>query len=1198
MKNSYKKTAKKIAVKKKSSARIKTGKVAAESKLKKKSIVKKPLLKRNLSAEEIKKANFPIVAIGASAGGLEAMTELLKNLPVDTGMAFIYVQHLSPDHKSLLVQILSKTTSMKVQEIDNMDLIEPNNVFVIPFNKGIEVNDGHIKLFPRSKTTSVISIDILFSSLAEAQHDRVIGVLLSGNGNDGSAGMKDIKYHGGLTFAQDETAKFLSMPQSAIASGAVDFILSPKGIAIELMHLSKNPYVRNKQTRTENENLIGNSDKDLKSILELLHQSTGGDFTLYKMNTIKRRIIRRMLLYRLKSLSDYVKLLKEKREEVDILYQDLLINVTSFFRESDTYKYLKTTLLPKLLKSKKNGDPLRIWIPACSTGEEAYSIAMMLTELLDKVSVPIPIQIFGSDLSEKAIAKARVGLFSLKDLESISPKRIQRFFTKSEGGYRIIKSVRDMCVFAPHNVLSDPPFSRLDFISCCNLFIYLDIAAQKKAVRTFHYALNVNAFLMVGKSESIDLTTNLFSRFNKKFKIFQRRNTIGATLPKLQPKVFRNQIGNSRQPINLKSASGLSRKKSVSAINNLEILVDSVLLKDFVPANVTINYNMDIQQFKGSTEVFLSNPSGKATFNILKMIRPEIAFELRNAVSKVIKSQVRIVKTGIDFIFNGQLRVLQLDVLPLNIEWDEPLLMIVFQLSPNTENPEKANGSRSGSSVLKDKRIRKLENELALAHADALAFSHEQEMFTQELQSANEEVVSSNEELQTLNEELETSKEEIESANEELTTTNQELQTRNDLLDESYNYSEAITATIHEPMIVLDRSLNVKSANNSFCKKFNLNEHEVVGIPLFEIGNKQWNIPHLRKLLEEIIPRNSSIHDYEVSHVFPEVGEKVMLLNGNRIVQKTNREPLILLAIHDITELRIKTKLLKEKERELYEKEISIHKAEEKKLELAVLARTEELNESNLALAVKNSELLMKNKGLESFTYISSHDMQEPLRKIQTYAKRIMEIDNEKLSVSGGKYFAIIEKEAMRMRTLIKNLLSFSHLNTSERKFEPCNLNLIINDILTEMKNEISEKHAIIKVQKLNVINVISFQFRQMMLNLISNSLKFSRPEIKPKITISGKYVNSVTAPSSGLLKGIKYYRISVADNGIGFKKEFQTKIFEVFQRLHGKDAYAGTGIGLAIVSKIVGNHNGIINAKGNFGEGATFDIYLPVGMV
>ncbi|MBP6657478.1 MAG: PAS domain S-box protein [Bacteroidia bacterium] len=1200
-KTSGKKNISKKSVEEKSSAVKKTDKKSKKKKsaLQIKSVAKKTSSKSMTKEEAIKKASFPIVAIGASAGGLEAITELLKNLPVDTGMAFIYVQHLSPDHKSLLVQILSKTTAMKVQEIDNMDLIEPNNVFVIPFNKGIEVTDGHIKLLPRSKTSSVVSIDVLFSSLAEAQNDRVIGVLLSGNGNDGTSGMRDIKHQGGLTFAQNESAKFLSMPQSAIAAGAVDFILPPKGIALELIHLSKHPFVKNRKIKVESESLIENDNPDLKKILGLLHKTTGGDFTLYKMNTIKRRIVRRMLLYRIKTISEYVKLLNDKVEEVEILYQDLLINVTSFFRETDTYKYLKSSLLPRLIKNKKDGETLRIWVPACSTGEEAYSIAMMLMELQDDISADIPIQIFGSDLSERAIAKARIGLYTLKDLESISPKRIQRFFTKSEGAYRIIKSVRDLCVFAPHNVLSDPPFSRLDFVSCCNLFIYLDNPAQKKAVRTFHYSLNENGFLMVGKSESIDLSTNLFVPFNKKFKIYVRKKNIGvASLPALSPRLARNQSGTFELPINHKVSFNGSKKKTATALSNLETSIDSVLLKEFIPANVTINYNMEIQHFKGPTELYLANPTGKATFNILKMAKPEIAFELRNTISKVIRTKHRVIKSGIEFLINNQNNLLQLEILPVPIEWEEPLLLVVFTLTAAPEITDSKISGKKASSVIKDKRIKKLEEELALAHADALAFSQEQENFMQELQSANEEVVSSNEELQTLNEELETSKEEIESANEELTTTNQELQTRNDLLDESYNYSEAITATIHEPMIVLDKNLCVKSANRSFYKEFNVKEDEVRGIQLFNVGNRQWNIPHLRKLLEEIIPKNSSFHDYEVSHIFPNIGEKVMLLNANRIIQKTNREPLILLAIRDITELRTKTKLLKAKEKELYDREILEHRAEEKKLEAAVLQRTNELKASNSNLAITNAELLTINKELEAFTYISSHDMQEPLRKIQTYSKRIIEIDKNLMSENGLKYFKIIDKEAMRMQTLIKNLLTFSHLNTTERKFELCDLNKVAEEILVELKLQIKEKKAEIVLKNLPALKVIAFQFRQLLYNLISNSLKFTLPDTIPKILISSKIVNSKTVPQKNLMKGISYYLISISDNGIGFKKEFEDKIFGVFQRLHGKDEYAGTGIGLAIVKRIVNNHNGIVTACSRPGHGATFDIYIPKGII
>lgn len=466
--------------------------------------MKATLNKTKLPSKATPKENtFPVVAIGSSAGGLEAMMELLKYLPADTGMAFIYVQHLSPDHKSLLTEILSKKTSMIVQEIDDMDKIKPDNVFVIPYNKGIEVTDGHIKLIPRSDSSAAITIDILFSSLAEAQKERVIGIILSGSASDGTVGMKAIKQEGGLTFAQDDSAKFTSMPHSAIAAGTVDFILSPKDIALELARLSKHPLVKTNRLKSGEEDLIENSNPDLKIILNLLHKDTGVDFSAYKMNTIKRRILRRMLLYKITILKDYAKMLAQKKEEIDILYQDLLINVTSFFRDTDTHKYLKETLLPKLLKRKTNGESLRIWVPACATGEEPYSIAMMLLEIQESKTSIIPVQIFATDLSVQAIGKARLGIYTMQELETVSPKRIQRFFVKTDAGFRVNKAVRDMCVFAPHNILRDPPFSRLDFISCCNLFIYFDIPAQKKAVNTFHYALNDDGFLMLGKSENI-----------------------------------------------------------------------------------------------------------------------------------------------------------------------------------------------------------------------------------------------------------------------------------------------------------------------------------------------------------------------------------------------------------------------------------------------------------------------------------------------------------------------------------------------------------------------------------------------------------------------------------------------------------------------------------------------------------------------
>jgi two-component system CheB/CheR fusion protein len=1137
--------------------------------------------------------SFPIVAIGASAGGLEAITQLLQNLPADTGMAFVYVQHLSPDHKSILTALLAKATLMKVQEVKNRMHIEPNNLYVIPPDKEMAVENGHIKLTPRHKERAInLPIDTFFCSLAKNHQAGTIGIILSGSAYDGTLGMKAIKQEGGLTFAQDDSAKFNSMPLSAIAEGVVDFILSPKEIALELARLSKHPFVKSKGIKKTQEDLIDNDDPDLKTILHYLHQATGVDFSVYKMNTIKRRIMRRMLLYKIKKIREYAVMLAQKSAEIDILYQDLLINVTSFFRDTDTHRYLKTTLLPRLFKSKKPDDPLRIWVPACSTGEEPYSIAMMLLEILGNKADKPRVQIFASDLSVKAINKARIGEYSKHELESVSPARLQRFYTKVGNNYRITKAVRDLCVFAPHNILNDPPFSRLDFISCCNLLIYLDTAAQKKVIATFHYALNDNGYLMLGKSENIGASTQLFTGLNKKYKIFVRKKNPGArTLSSLTSRFSRPVLPEENPSAgNAGSSTPLQKKSSVTA-SGLDSAIDAVLVSEFMPASVVINQEMEILQFRGATDKYLTHPPGRATFNVLKMARPEIAFDLRNTISKAIKTKIRVRKSDIEMKMGpDKPGIISLEVVPLKIEWDEPLLLILFTEHEQAETWQDKTGGSKNNIAAKDRRIKKLEEELAAAHADMLAYVHEQEAATEELQSANEEVVSANEELQTVNEELETSKEEIESTNEELTTTNQELQTRNDLLHESYEYAEAIIATINEPILILDHKLCIKSANKSFYNKFKVKDKETEGALLYDLGNGQWNIPRLRELLEEIIPKNAYFENFELTHNFPVIGEKIMLLNASRVIQKAHQEQLILLAINDITE----SALLQRKEKERLEHDIIESNLYNQKLEKAVAERTAALARANETLAEKNNELEGMNKDLESFAYVSSHDLQEPLRKIQTFTGRILETEFENLSENAKAYFGRMQESAKRMQTLIEDLLTYSHTSSMERKFEKTDLRIIIEDVKTELKEALLEKKATIKASDTCEADIIPFQFRQLMHNLISNALKFSKPGTPPQITIKSKLIKGRKSENEKLAPDKEYCHISVSDNGIGFEPEFKERIFDIFQRLHGKSEYAGTGIGLAIVKKIVENHNGVITATSELNKGARFDIYIP----
>jgi two-component system CheB/CheR fusion protein len=1096
--------------------------------------------------------SFPLVAIGASAGGLEAVTQLIRNIPSNTGMAFIYVQHLSPDYESMLTSLLSKSTKMKVQEAKDGILMRPNNFYIIPPNKEMSVTDGHIKLVPRRKDrVSNLPINIFFSSIAEKHKQYVIGIILSGSGSDGTKGLKVIKQEGGLTFAQDGSAKFRGMPESAIAEGAVDFVLSPKEIAAALIRLSKSGYVKNGIVKTAREDEIENKHPDLKIILQLVYQQKGMDFSHYKMNTIKRRIIRRIQMHKLKTLKQYAEMLSKKSEEVDLLCQDLLINVTSFFRDPDAFAYLRTTLFPKLLKSKTSGETMRIWVPACSTGEEVYSIAMILLELQDKRKVKLPVQIFATDLSVSAIRKARLGSYSEADLISVPPRLVQKYFTKSKDGYRVGKMLRESCVFAQHNILYDPAFSNVDFISCCNLLIYLDAAAQKKVISTFHYALKESGYLMLSKSETIGAASNLFSSINKKVKLYLRKKSTGTrNIPPITPR-----FAATKRPGKSISAAA-PHNLAVNATGHLGSAVDTVLLTRYMPTSVVVNHDMEMMEVRGATELYLRMPSGKASLNILKMARPELAFELRNAIHNSIKSSQTVRKTGIEMKVDGGVRIVSIEVAPLKIEGEEPLLLILFTEQQHVEIYH--SGDQKKNTSAKDNRIRKLEEELAASRADMLSISHDHEATIEELQSANEEVVSNNEELRTLNEELETSKEEIESTNDELIRVNQKLQAHGEQVKELHRYSETIIATIHNPMVVLDKELRIKSANKPFYAYFKVHE-DLEGKKLYTINNNQWKIAGLIKLLEEIIPRKTYLHNYEITHTFKGLGEKIMLVNAR--LTKGNNEPLIVLVIEDITE-----------------------RANLQKKEQLLL---NELIEANKTLEDLNVELT-------AFNYVSSHDLQEPLRRIKTFAGFILNKEHDALSDTGKDYFRRMQASVDQMQTLIQDLLTYSRTGVKDRKFEKTDIGKVVRDVQQDLEEDIKAKSAHIEIGHTDQVKTIGFQFRQLMLNLIDNALKYSNPKRTPHIIIESTIAEG-KALNEDLLPDISYCHITVTDNGIGFDPRYKERIFGVFERLHEKDKYNGTGIGLAICKKIVKNHNGIITATSRPNKGSTFDIYLPV---
>ena len=921
--------------------------------------------KQQINGIDKPKNSFTVVAIGASAGGLEAISLLLKNVSPTTGMAFIYVQHLSPDHKSMLSTILSKTTLMKVQDVDDMEKMIPDNVYVIPYNKGIEVTDGHIKLIPRSSGGPSISIDILFSSLAETHKENVIGVVLSGSAHDGTIGLRDIKLAGGITFAQDDSARFGSMPNSAIADGIVDYIMSPAEIGIELTRMSQNPLEIREKTKKVLEIDFDTNNPDLKNIVQYLHNKKNVDFSHYKMNTINRRIQRRMLINKSKTLKQYSEFLVSNATESDFLYQDLLINVTSFFRDTDAFLLLKSTIFPELIKSKETGETLRIWVAACATGEEVYSIAMLLFELKEENKLDIPFQIFASDLSTEAINIARIGEYTSAQVAKVSPERLERFFTKSKSKYRIVKSLRDVCVFAHHNILNDPPFSRMDFISCRNMLIYLDIIAQNKALATFHYALNDGGYLMLGKSETIGASTQFFTTIDKKFKFYSRKkNTTLRSIPNISSRNSYKTMPDKNSSPNLPY-----KKTPLSATGSLGNAFDAVLLEHHVPASVIINYDLDILQFRGATSLYLQNSPGKASLNILKMVHLEITFELRNAIHHTIKTKKPVRKVGIEMNRNlndNTIQIVNIEVIPLNLEGEEPLLIVIFTGQQQIESDEDPKKAKQKNTLAKDRRIKKLEEELASARADMGSITQDQEAANEELQSANEEIVSSNEELQSLNEELETSKEEIESTNEELTTSNQELHVRIQQVEELNNFNEALLSTVHEPVLILDKDIKIISANNSFYRTFMLTEAETIGKSLYKLENNKWDIQGLRKLLEDIVPKNNSFYDFEVVHTFPVIGEKTMLLNAHRITQKISNEELIVLTIVDITEVRRLAIELQIREKKALQKQLEIEKKATKIIEDSNERYNLMLMQSPFAIAILKGKDMVVNLANDS----------------------------------------------------------------------------------------------------------------------------------------------------------------------------------------------------------------------------------------
>ncbi|MBD2261187.1 chemotaxis protein CheB [Pseudanabaena sp. FACHB-2040] len=804
-------------------------------------------------------APFPIVGIAASAGGLEAFTDLLSHLPADTGMAFVLIQHLSPDHESLLSEILGRVTEIPVQQVQDQVPVEPNEIYVIPPNNQMTLENGIFHLAPRQKVLGkYMPGDAFFESLAVDRGNKAIAVVLSGMDGDGSRGLKAVKVAGGVTFAQCEaSAKFDSMPNTAVATGYVDFVLPPQAIAAELVTISRSPLLSDSEPlRAVKE--LPEADDALTTIFALLRTTIGVDFTLYKPKTIERRMQRRMLLYKLESLEEYAQYLQEHPAEVQALYEEILIHVTSFFRDPETFEQLKTQVFPTISQNKTADTPIRIWVAGCSTGEEVYSIAICLLEFFsDRATMP-PIQIFATDISETAINRARSGFYLDSQMEAVSAERRNRFFIPlATGGYQISSAVRELCVFARHNLGGDPPFSNLDLISCRNVLIYLSDPLQERIMSLFHYSLNLTGFLVLGTSESVKTASDLFTSVHETAKIYTRKLTSTRPLFSFTTSSY-PVVGGERQPQVVETIA-----------NNFDLAreIDGLISNRYAPVSVVTNDQMHILHLRGDLDPYLRLSPGTTELDVLLMAREGLTIPLRTALYQAQTQNVAVRQEHIG-IETGQRgsptdqrspTQLNLEVIPFQPAAANTLyFLVIFEaiLSP-TSQPTSTSTERQDSETL-EREIVQLRQALAAAtqrelsaQAHLQAVIQEHSYLNQSLRVANEEILSSNEELQSTNEELQTAKEEILATNEELATTNDELRSRNLQQNRDNSDLNNFVDSISVPILMLTNDLRIRRFTPAAQRLFNFISSDV-GRPFNDLRT-DFDVSNLESMALEVL---------------------------------------------------------------------------------------------------------------------------------------------------------------------------------------------------------------------------------------------------------------------------------------------------------------------------------------------------------
>jgi two-component system, chemotaxis family, CheB/CheR fusion protein len=1198
-----------------------------------------------------------VVGIGMSAGGLESLKEFFTAMPAYSGMAFVVIQHLDPSHVSYMAGLLAKHTEMAVAQIEDGMVVRANSVYTIPPNKFLFIKKEKLHLAAPVKRDGIrMPIDFFFRSLAQDQREKAIGVLLSGSGSDGTLGIREIHAAGGIVIVQEPaTAQFDFMIQSALATGLVDSALPPAQIAAALLQ-----YVRQAEGRGREDPEPEAVQDDVHSILGLLASQTGSDFHSYKKNMVWRRIQRRMGLNQITDISDYGRLLREKPDEMARLSKDMLIGVTSFFRDPEAFDELRIKGISPLVQERNSDHPLRVWAVGCSTGEEAYSIGILIREEMSRKQKNFPLQIFASDIDPEALKCAREGTYPESIAADVSEERLKRFFTKKDHFYQINKEIRESVTFAAHNLIADPPFLKMDLISCRNLLIYIESEMQQRLQRVFAFALNPDGYLFLGKSDSIE-NKESFEPVSRNFKIYRRKASATA------------RVGNF--PSRVGMPAGFQPRIDKQPSFKLSDLNQEVLLKHFDAAVVLIDEGGGILHFYGPTQKYLAHPAGDANLNLFEMVENRHSLKLRFAVEKAFRENGTVTLEGVEFGQGWSSHAANITVSCCVPKSGTRLAAVIFQDVRTTMKPAPVGipgaetGDRDAVLTQLEAENKSLKDELQ-GTIDGYQTSHE------ELTAANEEALALNEELQSTNEELETSKEELQSVNEELVTVNNQLnekveelnQTNDDLanflnsaevgtifLDTAFcirrftpsatkllslipldlgrpvehisskfidvnlvtvadsvlknlaaierevqssdgswymmrclpyrtlnnvidgvvftfsdvtrlkrseesmqaarNYAESIVETIREPLLVLDPGLFVVSANRAFYQTFQVSPQDTENRHVYELGNRQWDIPRLRELLEDILPHNTKFDDFEVDFEFPIIGPRTMLLNARRISNLSDPTQLILLAIEDFTERKQAAELFKSEER-LRQKTLELEQ------QLIASGRLVSLGEITASMA---------------------HEFNNPLGIIMGFAQDLLS-ETDPASPQ-YKSLAIIDEETKRCEKIIGSLLEYTRPTSAQLRATDVaslvkkSIDLLANRLYKQRIEPVTEIE-----EHLPQVDADPQQLEQVLVNLYLNAI-----DAMPKGgTLTVRAARASKSPENDTAGGVI---ISVTDTGFGIEPENLSKIFHPFFTAKKK---TGLGLGLSICQRIVGNHDGKIDVESQLDKGTTFKIYLP----